>query len=1161
MYMRRSDNRAARHGRTSIVRANPGRRRASVLVFVVALLGLLFIAGAAFLRSVTFEAQSIAIESKVQAGESLIDTLEAQIFAALEQSFLGPEGPYTLLNSNLPVVPDPILPGVNYVIGPLYGELDGLSPILSSIEPFLNSGGDLEFDTTTQFDLMVASQSAPLPVYPPPPGFGLVPAVPGAIPGQPDVDADGNGIVDSRVVYLTSTLGALPPFAFIPPHILDPVAKELNNAGTGTNLGLALRIVSNSGMANLNYSHPFLVKNVLVDNALDTTLVNLVNAPYEPRMEESTLRYRTLLPPRVLPSSVLHGRPDDPENLGDLVGILFPPGETNSDYRWWAFDISDAGPTADWYRRMDSEFMDPLTGDYDRRHLVTTVSSDDLLIRSDLVTPTNDPLLDATTYNLDWTGVILDEYDNSPAAQGAFPIQYDLDVSHNMQPGTSVSPYPTPTDYAYDAYPAGLPIDDPRKGRVQLSLDWIQNQLLTLDSSGALLTGTTGVNRINPDIALRTDPESIAAVRLIQDAFTLMLRNHLGSGSFVPIDIPLTAASLTANLIDYADTDGIPTAVAVRGSTPVTLDGVVDPTSTVYGLEQQPYITELFTMLENVNGPDPPLVINSSTSVSAIELYNAYSGAPLDLGLYDLVIRGGTFDGDGDIGPGIYRLSNFGLPPLSPNASIVLHNGNPFGPPEGTPTGGFPLVVSGVPWVLDSNSVVELVRNDIVGGVVVDRAVVPPGFPGGYGTIVFPPDAGRSLQRDMFPSYVPTLADAASCSLATSVCGHWRVTVPDVGDKPGHTLGLFNTHTNTAKYVHPVQADFDNFGSLTLAFPTTGSMMLLMRHANTALDPFTAWLTGAAGLNPAGDESTEIDNGRMPVFDEAESYHSSATTPGGPFPATQIVDGLNALPWGQYIFDYFTALPLDVSGDPLLPTVEEFGARVHGRININAAPWKVLEGLPLIAPDQLPAAFMGQVADTIDPSSPACPGGCFADSAEMWIGPELAQAIVAYRELRNMPAAPASGAAQSGDYGAATFRGVGDNLATMRRGRGFLTVGELLEVRHTYWDGDYVNRIPRVGANDPGNGDLVTLWRMDSGVVGRSTGGVPANQDYVSAIALMVSLGDWVTTRSHVFTVYGTVSGNAPTNNEIRFQETVDRLPALLDGTGPERIGERIVEE
>lgn len=1175
MYMRRSDNRVAGDGRTSIVRANPGRRRASVLVFVVALLGLLFIVGAAFLRSVTFEAKSIAIESKVQAEESLIDTLEVQIFAALERSWLGPEGPYTILNSHALVQPDPIDPKINYIVGPLYGELGGVSPILSSIEPFQNGNGQLEFDTTTQFDLMTVAQAAPLP----PTLAPLVPAL--AVPGQ-DVDADGNGIADSRVVQLTSTLGLLPPFAFIPPHILDPVAEELNAAGAGTNLGLALRISSNSGMANLNWSHPYLVKNALVDNALDPGgLVTLVNAPYEPRMEEGTLRNGILLPPQVLPASVLHGRPDDPENLGDLVDILFPPGESNSDYRWWAYDTAAAAPTGSWFPRMESEFMDPDTGEYDRRHLVTTISSDDLFIRSDLVTAFgfgtlgnpvgNDPLGIPATYGLDWMGVILSEYDNTVP----FPDQYQLDVFHNMQPQFASGAL---TDYAYDAYPAGLPIDDPRKGRVQLSLAWIEAQLLTLDSQGGPLSGTQGINRIAPDPFAR-DLESIAAVRLIQDAFTLMLRNQMGGSSFVPVDIPLTAASLTANLIDYADSDDIPTAVEVRGvpgPPPNILDGFPDPAGviTVYGLERQPYITELFTML--VDDGTGTGTIDTSVSVSAIELHNPYN-VSISLSLYSLRIDGAPFD-----------LADAGALTLPANGFVVLWNGisdGIFSASAGPSAWQLPFDLPPGQWLLNSNSTVELIR--LNGGgqpmdVVVDRFAAG-GAGANFGVLVLGgPDQGDSLERDTNITY--TASDGTQ--------SRWRVTVPNVGELVnGHTMVTprWNSHLNVN--VRPVQVDFADSGSLTTAFPTTGSLLLLMRHANgdAAIPgslPFTAWLSGLVA-NPV-NEDAQIDNGRMPVFDVAQSYHWSAgicTTGACPWfdPTTggliQGVDGLNAVPWGQYIFDYFTALPLDDPAGllPLSPKVEEFGARVHGRININTAPWKVLEGLPLIRMDRLPGAFRTQIADTVDPTAST------PYNNENWIGPELAQSIVAYRELRSMPANPGGlHVPQSGDYGAASFRGVNDPAATMRRGRGFMSVGELLEVNHADLDldgfdpggtggpgNDLLRSVDRWGGIPGEMGDRVSLWRMDSGVVGRtwsfdSTPMTPGNdpsEDFVSAVALMVSLGDWVTTRSHVFTVYGTVSGNAATNNEIRFQETVDRLPGLLDGTGPERIGERIVEE
>ncbi|MCH7701111.1 MAG: hypothetical protein IID37_05445, partial [Planctomycetes bacterium] len=980
MYMRRSDNRVAGDGRTSIVRANPGRRRASVLVFVVALLGLLFIVGAAFLRSVTFEAKSIAIESKVQAEESLIDTLEAQIFAALERSWLGPEGPYTILDSNGLLYADPANPGSSlpptwyndFIVGPTYGELGGMSPILASIEPFLNAGSQLQFDHVTQFDQMVASEStlqndpAQSPLQPP--------VIPQNLPPG-SADADGDGVADSWAVSLVSTppspgvTGAtFPVQAFIPQHILDPVIEQLNLPGSAAPLQLGLRILSNSGMVNLNWSHLFLVKNALVDDPTDmSNQVNLVNAPYEPRMEEGTLRSRFILPPQVLPSSVLHGRPNDDDNLGDLSLLLFPqtddPDETNASYRWWAFDpLTETVPSGTWYDRMDSEEMNPTVW-YDRRHLVTTVSSDDLFIRSDLVTTANDPLGDGTTIGLDWTGVILNEYNNTVP----FPDQYQLDVLFNMQPQLLSGEL---TDYAYDAYPPGLPIDDPRKGRVQLSLDWIENQLLSFDAATGDPLSPQGINYI---AAFPFAPESIAAVRLIGDAFTLMLRNHLGGGSSVTVDIPLTAASLTANLIDYADSDSVPTPIDVRGSfgPPNILDGIWDG-RVVYGLERQPYITELFTMVVELTLGQGD--IDPATTASAIELYNPYlsPGSPtsdLNLGLYDLVIDNTAYP----------------LPSimLVPGVFVVFTNGIP-GP--SSPTSPWTLTVDDTgatnPWWLTGNSTVDLVlrAGALSVNVVVDRFGTSAASGTGFGEILAPGNAntGDSLERDTSVTFAGT-------------GGSWRLTVPVALEQGGHSMNIPNVNNHIDPNIRPVQADFDNSGSLTGAFPTTGSLLLLMRHANTETDPFTAWLTSAAGLNPAPSEETQIDNGRMPVFDVAESYHSTAGGPGAGQPAGQIVDGLNALPWGQYIFDYFTALPLDDPAGPLpvSPKVEEFGARVHGRININTAPWKVLEGLPLIPGTDLPGPFATQMSITVDLNNG--PG----NASELWIGPELAMAIVA----------------------------------------------------------------------------------------------------------------------------------------------------------------------
>ena len=71
------------------------------------------------------------------------------------------------------------------------------------------------------------------------------------------------------------------------------------------------------------------------------------------------------------------------------------------------------------------------------------------------------------------------------------------------------------------------------------------------------------------------------------------------------------------------------------------------------------------------------------------------------------------------------------------------------------------------------------------------------------------------------------------------------------------------------------------------------------------------------------------------------------------------------------------------------------------------------------------------------------------------------------------------------------------------------------------------------------------------------------NEDYVEAVAVLVALGDWMSTRSHVFTIYGTLRGSGPKSaadqTAIRFQETVDRMPCMFNGKLPQRIGQRIV--
>ena len=57
--------------------------------------------------------------------------------------------------------------------------------------------------------------------------------------------------------------------------------------------------------------------------------------------------------------------------------------------------------------------------------------------------------------------------------------------------------------------------------------------------------------------------------------------------------------------------------------------------------------------------------------------------------------------------------------------------------------------------------------------------------------------------------------------------------------------------------------------------------------------------------------------------------------------------------------------------------------------------------------------------------------------------------------------------------------------------------------------------------------------------------------------------GWFTTTRSHVFTIYGTLRGSGQKSEvdqkAIRFQETVDRMPCFFDRVLPQRIGQLVV--
>lgn len=697
------------------------------------------------------------------------------------------------------------------------------------------------------------------------------------------------------------------------------------------------------------------------------------------------------------------------------------------------------------------------------------------------------------------------------------------------------------------------------------------------------------------------------------------------------------------------------------------------PFQYVYGLERQPFITEVTTAMDATGVTDV-----------AVELFNPYDVA-IDLSEYYLVPADPaivTFD------PTLSRYRfNLRGNLLRPKEFLV------YGHPLPGTGGSLPVDVD-----LPQQQQQDFRTLVVNGGIIfLVREVDYRDYPGGPGETVYVVVDQFSLD----PEVTPNLANRASFVAPAPTIytaqrpvvdvWPWKAPVPKVMETQLPSLGTwtataplnpYNEVDRWTEQFRPVEVNFanrdrfatqrdeDNPQLLNLgAFPTTGSMLLLMRHANRSLDEyshnkahlaFTTWLgqdtrTGVFDINGRElviSESQQIDNGRMPIFDRAfveeplecvggtndglactiamrnpaecpkekEKEETACMKvrrfahhldPGidpdvdprrftGDRPGT-----LKHLPWGQLVFDYFTTLPLSSPGpyndpDPdfyvdllhSVPRVDQDGLRVHGRINLNAAPWKVLAGVPMVPPNHFPIPFQAKLQDFAMNFS-TCAGGsrdgqqCVAPlecpnavCVAANIGEALAQSIVAYRDARGEGPAPRPMPprnVQSGDYADdMTGRGWDVLNPSFRRGTGFMTVGELANVRHEL--GELANPQPLAGVY---NYNRYSWYRTDAGMVSTIVpNGYPADEDYVAAIALLASLSDWVTVRSDVFTVYGTLRGELDEDilgtepswqkkelagadvdsRAIRFQETVDRLPTFLGAPRPVRIGERVIK-
>ena len=899
------------------------RRRGSVLILVTALLGMLFVMGVAFMGTMNFLSETIESE-RLQAGsEDGVDGVSEEICSLLANGILpdnsAPFGTAKLYDAPFSSFAE--LPGYHNIFSPIEANYD--STYQQQVYEWVTDIESLKNDSFTGSWLLYASTDD-LPVR--------------YDPGTYDpewnrslVDADGDGIADSFQFDISQVLDISDEQLA---QLRQLVNTEDNPAGA---VYLGVRIVPHGGMVNLNDSHISLIGNILDRGTYDhgPSLPGVDRYFYSPLSEEHLLRRRNLLPPRVVPPSRLHGNMfldsgGDADGEGDIARQIFPDGESvfEGDHRYYPFTNTegvsgpDGNPTL-WEVRMSADRsyeFDPSGEEYDRRHLLTTIGHDDLLARGAVVevpdiytgVPSERDIRDVM---LQWNRQVGGlEVDRMPFEYINYP--HDLEVGSNCEVPSMMN--------------CRL---DPRHGRLQLSLPWLED---------AVTDGLLSEYRMT---------------KLIQDVFTIMLFNASGPAwddrpinydGNIPVwavdglngecvdgevasgttcydpqlyyvntfgqqqahthrlaQIARTAASLTANLIDFMDADHIPTRVEIRSvdfsdvTTYKAGSGIEQP-AYVFGLERQPYITEVAI--------DHKDVTVTTDNNYAIELFNPY-------------------DEDFTLPAGEYSIRVFNE---SDNYNYVTTLGSPTIPAKGTlvllsiddpqtfqtPQVQGSSIIAGTPFALYEGYKVYLTRTvtyvDPLSGNQTDHEIVLDQFEVssngayfsnlliGYGGVspVF------SIERPSVSDETPWMAPLPGDSTFTNI--------------EVHSLGAA-ANISTQPERRPVEIRFANTGSFKTAFPTTGSLLLLMRVANrewldrvfTEQLAFTTQLGGKEVgeiYSPVsqGPELREvdrhrlIDNGRMPVFDLPHAHHvdpalvAAAVNPGDPRRPGE----LENLPWG-----------------------------------------------------------------------------------------------------------------------------------------------------------------------------------------------------------------------------------------------------------------------
>lgn len=379
------------------------------------------------------------------------------------------------------------------------------------------------------------------------------------------------------------------------------------------------------------------------------------------------------------------------------------------------------------------------------------------------------------------------------------------------------------------------------------------------------------------------------------------------------------------------------------------------------------------------------------------------------------------------------------------------------------------------------------------------------------------------------------------------------------------------------------------------AFPTVGFLLFVPRFTHIAdvssgaavYKPMTRVLheqfraqSGNSFTDANGNgrlDEVAADFGHMPVLDNRQDVRGQGA-PLRQSDSSFVDERLGRVPWGLLVFDYFTTI--NPRGRDDIPGNEDDidPRKIPGRLNVNAAPWYLLAGLPIIDPTN--AAFIDRGASPAfwDTSAGMLTGlgddvrprfiGVDENSGNVRttpielpyfdssigtyrLGPHLAQAAAAYRDrLQYVDDDPLEGTAyweahkRNGTLsGVGTFTPYRDNAAITglppRYGQirgagtsgpfkaGFLSLGELLNVAG-------FDATPPDGPNS-------RVLRVPS---------TADEGDFLKSVSLLALLDThFLTTRSNTFTAYVTVTDRENAQASVRSQATLDRsnlVPRVL---------------